>query len=191
MTERKATEARPRNAAATREAILAAARVAFTRDGYDGAGVREIAAAAGANQALVNRYFGSKEKLFTEAVASAFSIVELLPDTQEGFAQAIARYVLTKPKKQNGEFDPTLAMLRSAGNADAAELMKAGMDRDFVRPLAEWLGGEHAEQRAAMFVSVLAGLSVMRDVLRISALQTDEDVLVNILSALLAAALKP
>ncbi|HEV7965751.1 MAG TPA: helix-turn-helix domain-containing protein, partial [Actinoplanes sp.] len=58
--------ARPRNAAATRAAILASARRNFARAGYDGVGVREIAGGAGVTAMLVNRYFGSKEQLFAE-----------------------------------------------------------------------------------------------------------------------------
>ena len=54
---------RPRNAAATREAILHAALAAFSHYGYDGIGVREIAQMAGVTGVLVNRYFGSKEEL--------------------------------------------------------------------------------------------------------------------------------
>src|SRR5215467_11368748 len=65
----RSSNARPRNAAATRAAILASARQAFARGGYDGAGVREIAEGAGVTAMLVNRYFGSKEQLFGEVVA--------------------------------------------------------------------------------------------------------------------------
>ena len=64
---------RKRNAATTREAILLSARQAFARLGYDGAGVREIAAGAGVTAMLVNRYFGSKEELFAEAITAANS----------------------------------------------------------------------------------------------------------------------
>ena len=62
---------RTRNAAATREAILKSARKAFAAHGYDGAGVREIAAEAGVTAMLVNRYFGSKEQLFAEVIDDA------------------------------------------------------------------------------------------------------------------------
>jgi AcrR family transcriptional regulator len=54
---------RPRNAVATREAILHSALAAFSRHGYDGVGVREIARTAAVTGGLVNRYFGSKEQL--------------------------------------------------------------------------------------------------------------------------------
>lgn len=162
-------------AAATREAILQAARTAFTRLGYDGAGVREIAGEAGATAALVNRYFGSKEALFVEAVPSCFTMEGLLPQERDGFAEAISRYVLTKDKSASGGFDPTLAMLRSVGNAEAAALMRDGIERGVVTPVAEWLGGEHARCRAAMFVAVLAGVSVVRDVLALEPLKTEAE----------------
>lgn len=46
---------------------------AFTRYGYDGVGVRDIAQIAGVTAMLINRYFGSKELLFAEAVDVAFA----------------------------------------------------------------------------------------------------------------------
>ena len=64
---------RPRNAAATREAILNSAIRNFARAGYDGVGVREIASDAGVTAMMVNRYFGSKEQLFAEAVEVSFA----------------------------------------------------------------------------------------------------------------------
>src|SRR5215470_4763426 len=67
------TPVRRRNAAATREAILLSARRAFARAGYDGAGLREIAADAGVTAILVNRYFGSKEGLFAEVIAATMA----------------------------------------------------------------------------------------------------------------------
>src|SRR5882762_2656098 len=74
------TPARRRNAAATREAILASARRAFAAHGYDGAGVREIAAGAGVTAMLVNRYFGSKARLFAKAVAATMAEPIILAD---------------------------------------------------------------------------------------------------------------
>jgi len=72
------TPTRRRNAAATREAILTSARRAFARAGYDGAGVREIAAGAGVTAMLVNRYFGSKEQLFAEVLAATSAAPTIL-----------------------------------------------------------------------------------------------------------------
>ena len=49
---------------ATREAIFEAAADEFAAKGYELASVRAICAKAGANVALANRYFGSKEDLY-------------------------------------------------------------------------------------------------------------------------------
>jgi hypothetical protein len=47
-----AAATRPRNALATRAAILEAARACFTEAGYEHVGVRDVAARAGVNGAL-------------------------------------------------------------------------------------------------------------------------------------------
>jgi len=53
-----------RDAAATRRALVRAALRRFATDGYRATTVRRIAADAGVNVALINRYFDSKEGLF-------------------------------------------------------------------------------------------------------------------------------
>ena len=46
--------------------LLDAAEQLFSEHGFEGASVRDIAAAAGCNIAAVNYYFGGKDKLYTE-----------------------------------------------------------------------------------------------------------------------------
>jgi AcrR family transcriptional regulator len=55
---------RPRNAAATRAAILEAATGRFAAESYEQVGMRDIARDVGVDPALISRYFGSKEELF-------------------------------------------------------------------------------------------------------------------------------
>src|SRR3981189_566493 len=62
-------QVRKRDAAATREALLAAAGKLFAERGFDRTTVRDIAKLAGVNQALLFRYFGSKEGVFEEVMA--------------------------------------------------------------------------------------------------------------------------
>lgn len=57
-----------RRAAERREEIVAAAREAFVRSTYAGARTRDIAEAAGVNQATLFKLFPTKETLFEEAV---------------------------------------------------------------------------------------------------------------------------
>ena len=57
---------------ATRAAILDAAKKLFAERGFDAATVRDICTEAGANIALVSRYFGSKSELYAEVCRSLF-----------------------------------------------------------------------------------------------------------------------
>src|SRR5690606_17492801 len=57
----------------TAQALLAAARTAFSRGGYAAASVRDIARAAGVNPALVRYHFGSKEGLYRKVIDEAMS----------------------------------------------------------------------------------------------------------------------
>src|ERR1700755_1682533 len=58
------TRPRPRDPAATRQKLLAAARREFARNGLAGARVDEIALRAGVNKQLVYHYFGDKDALY-------------------------------------------------------------------------------------------------------------------------------
>ncbi|WP_407311636.1 TetR family transcriptional regulator [Pseudomonas sp. nanlin1] len=58
---------RPEGAAGfNRDQLLDAAELMFSNQGYAGTSLREIAAVASVNQALINYYFGSKYGLFEE-----------------------------------------------------------------------------------------------------------------------------
>ena len=54
----------------TREAIIAAAEGEFAEKGFELASAREICRRAGANSALLSRYFGSKDALYRIAQAA-------------------------------------------------------------------------------------------------------------------------
>ena len=58
---------------ATRARIIEAALQAFGEQGYDGAMTRDIAAAAGVQQPLINYHFGSKDGLWRAVVAHLFA----------------------------------------------------------------------------------------------------------------------
>lgn len=53
--------------------LVAAARAIFARDGFEGASVRDITAAAGANVAAVTYHFGSKEGLYHAVLQAVLS----------------------------------------------------------------------------------------------------------------------
>lgn len=148
---------RRRDAAATRAAILRAAREAFTEHGYDGAGVREIARAADVDTRLISRYFGSKEGLFAEVVDVAYEKSMMM--TPEANADA-ARQLLTGMDKVAS--DGLLLTLRSAANPRAAEIMRDSIERNYQRRLADALPGKDATGRAAVLIAICAGVMLNR-----------------------------
>jgi AcrR family transcriptional regulator len=168
---------RARDSAATRAAILTAARGQFAAVGYERAGLRDIAAVAGVNVALVARYFGSKEELFRRAVTDAFALGALLDGERPALGLRLASAVLQK--ESGGTLDPLLALLRSASTEPAASLLRASLDQGFIRPLADWLGDESAEVRAGLIAAQLMGLAVCRFVVGNAVLAGDPGVLLD------------
>ena len=168
---------------ATRTALLAGARRLFTRSGYDHVGVREIAATADVNAALVNRYFGSKLGLFTEVVAESFTVGDLLVGDRATLGDRLARY-LVRPRR--AAFDPTLVVLRSAASPEAGPALRAALADQVAAPLAAWLGGADGRERAGLVVSVLFGFALGRDVVGVPALADgDQEALAAHLGAVL------
>src|ERR1700722_17580007 len=51
-----------------RESLRSAAKKLFSERGFDGVRVKEVAAAAGYNPALINYHFGGKEGLYRECL---------------------------------------------------------------------------------------------------------------------------
>ncbi|MFC5754486.1 TetR family transcriptional regulator [Actinomadura rugatobispora] len=176
---------RRRDAAATRQAILDAAIAAFTRHGYDGVGVRDIAQDAGVTAMLINRYFGSKEQLFTEAVDVAFAPRTVIAGTGGELAGETARTLVARTAPDAEELGPFLLMLRSAANPRAAEIMREAIGRHPGRHLAEELSGGGTGIRAELMLAVQAGVWLMRSVLTTPALaDADPEELAQLIESL-------
>ncbi len=152
---------------ATRRALLDGARRLFSQHGYDYVGVREIAATADVNAALINRYFGSKLGLFEEAVGESFTIGDLLMGDRATLGDRLARY-LARPRRTG--FDPTLVLLRSAASPEAGGVLRDALAEQVAAPLADWLGAADAHERAGLVVAMLFGFALTRDVLGVSPL---------------------
>jgi AcrR family transcriptional regulator len=78
----------------TEERIKAAARIVFTKKGYQATKVRDIAAEADINLSLVNYYFRSKEKLFQFVMAEVVeklitTVIAILNNERLGLQQKI------------------------------------------------------------------------------------------------------
>jgi AcrR family transcriptional regulator len=150
---------RPRNAEATKAAILAAARGRFARASYDTVGIREIASDAGVDPALVSRYFGSKEDLFA-AVLNRPEKIERIGDLFTGdiatLSTRIADMIVEEPDDENTVED-FLIMLNSIASATAADMVRTTILERCDRPVAAMLTGPHTELRARMLGALIVG----------------------------------
>ena len=91
-----------------RAKILAAAERLFAEQGFDGVGIRQIAAAAGVNGAMIHYYFGNKESLHLGIIENAASTVRgliaeamssatTLEERLTRFVKAYATYIFSHP----------------------------------------------------------------------------------------------
>ena len=153
---------RRRDAAATRAAILEAAKAQFARLGYDRAALRDIAAEAGADVALIKRYFGGKEALFTEALKASFRSDRLRGWDRATFAREIATTMAGEAPSAEASTHGFQFLLRAATSPTTAPLLNVAVQERFLEPIREWLGGEDAQPRARVLAAVFIGCLVER-----------------------------
>src|SRR5262245_3671737 len=183
-----ASKHRPRNAAATRAAILNSAIRNFAQAGYDGVGVREIASDAGVTAMMVNRYFGSKEQLFAEAVEVSFTPPTVIAADSDSLARDAATALVARTNPGADPVEPFLIMLRSASNPRAVEIVRNGIERHVGRRLARQLPESGRYLRNEVMLAVIAGVFLMRRVIVTRGLnEADRDQLEHVLEAVFAA----
>lgn len=149
----------PRGAQGTRLRLLDAASELFAERGYERATVRDIAARAGANQALLFRYFGSKKALFGEVMARGGQ--EQLRTTP---AERLFEVALRGMLARDGEgADRSLEVcLRSIGGSDEIADALRGLGEEYADVLATLSTSDDGRLRADLALSWLLGIGLMR-----------------------------
>jgi len=158
----------------TRERIAEAARRLFAERGFDRTSVRAVAAEAGVDPALVHHYFGTKQRLFIEAVDFPIDAVRALEtlavDDAERVGERLVRFALQLWD------DPVvlprlLGVLRSAvTDPQAAALLARLFTRQGPIQLLRALEADQPDLRAELVGTQLVGLAVARHVLRVEPL---------------------
>ena len=168
------TAAKSRDANATRQLLVQAARRRFARDGYSDAKVRDIAADAGVNVALINRYFDSKEGLFEACISR---VGAELRTAEENDANAkdvgidhIVDSILTQlPGPAKGPFsDQLLLLLRSSGD-ERADQIRGTIFETFAANIAAAAGAapdgpdaDRLQLRAQVALAAALGMALLR-----------------------------
>jgi AcrR family transcriptional regulator len=184
------TARRRRDAAATRLALLGAARRLVAEHGVEGTSTRDVANAIGVNQALVYRYFGSKEKLLAEAVSTGMPV-------QDDLMEQVPLHVLPRvlldrvldatagKADQPGGFS---AWVTAANDETIRALIRERVDVAFGTQLAARLDEPDAALRAELFAALLTGIGFLREKVGTPALTgADRDTLGHYVDELAAA----
>ncbi len=148
---------RTRDADATRHALITAARDLFSGDGFDRTTVRGIADRAGVNQALLFRYFGTKEGLFAEAIrGDALALLDSVP-RHELLERTVE--VLFDPESAHIA-GPLLALLRGSSRVDVRD----EITEVYIAAFAELVDSPDradAMLRAQLFLAWLLGIALI------------------------------
>lgn len=169
---------RPASSPDAREAILAAARTAFARNGYS-TSLRGVARDAGVDPALVHHYFPERAQLFTAAILASPEGQELdasalidgvqhLPDSKQG--EALVRLFITQWDILGG--DRFAAIIRAAlGDGAVLARIREMVVAGIVTPVVARVAPDRVELRSQLVASQLVGLGVARWVARLGAVR--------------------
>jgi len=151
----------------TQAAILAAAQDLFAQAGYENTTIRDVAARASIDPAMVIRYFGSKDELFARAASIELHLPPLSAVSSDKIGATLARHFLEIWEGKESAKGMAI-MLRSATSNDFAAAKIREVFAGQVGPAIAALGSRAtAAQRAGLVSSQLLGLALCRYVLKL------------------------
>ena len=151
----------------TRASILEAARELFEEQGYETTTVRQIAAAANIDPALIIRYFGSKDALFSSVAEPDLRLPDLSGISRTELGVTLVSHFLDLWEGGGARAGMPTLLRSAASNEYAADRLR----RVFVEqvlPVITSAGPEaNAASRAGLVSSQLLGLALTRYVLKL------------------------
>lgn len=170
MTGRSGKGGRRPGSPDTRGQILDAARTEFARAGFGGTTIRNIAAAASVDPALVHHYFGSKQELFTAVLDPPADpraiVVTVLDQPPEKMGENLVREFLGLWDGPPGHRARVL-MASAVTDPGTGSLLRDFVLRRAVHPVLTAVATPRRERdlRAGLITSQLMGLALGRYVL--------------------------
>jgi AcrR family transcriptional regulator len=146
------------DAAVTKAAILAEARLQFGEKGFDRTTIRSVASAVGVDPGLVMHYFGNKNALFE--AASHLDIA--LPDMTGVAPGDVAGTLMPVFVQLWGPDGPLLPLLRAAASNRTAAHILLGVFAQLLAPALAPIAVDRAGERIAMIGAQMIGVAVAR-----------------------------
>jgi AcrR family transcriptional regulator len=158
----------------TREAILAAARERFAALGYDRTRIRDVAADAGVDPALVHYYFESKDRLFVAAMQLPLRPAEVvgpvLAAGVDGLGERIVRRVLEVWEDPVNRTALLANVQGASAHPGAAAALREFVRHEIVTRIASVIEADRPELRANLVASQIIGLAAARYVAQVEPL---------------------
>jgi len=151
----------------TRAAILKAAQELFAGQGYERTTVRDVAARAAIDPAMVMRYFGSKEGLFARATAFDLQLPDLTQVARHRIGATLVAHFLEiwEGARSNGSL---ISLLRAAASSDdAAAAIRTIFGGQVVPMLARVVPPAELPVRGGLVATQIMGLAVARYILKV------------------------
>jgi AcrR family transcriptional regulator len=153
---------RPRDSAASKQALLDAAQELFGLSGYEGTTTRDIGERAGVDPALIARYFGSKADLYIAALVAESQGDQPQSDFN-GFEETVKGLVTRVD--EHGLGPVTQALIRSDTSDQIRQAAQAHMTRRLVVPIVADManrGIDDPQLCSEVVVSALLGITLGR-----------------------------
>jgi AcrR family transcriptional regulator len=135
---------------------------------YEEVKLRDIAHDVGLDVAYVHRSFGSKEKLFTEVMSETAKHPRRITAAASGGDDLVA--ALTENVFKYGTVGFRI-FANSLSSPQARDVIRTAVVNDFIGPLAAKLPAP-ASERAELIMACLAGIQLVREVLRLEPLHS-------------------
>ena len=145
--------------------MLAAARRRFAGLGYERTTLRDVAADADVNVALIARYFTSKEGLFEACLSEPMPLlVSTRTSEGSGIAEALVAQLLDLPKTEDGLRNPLMLWLRGSGDEHSDALRTRAIEEtaDAILQAAGCEPTTEHRLRAQFVIALCLGIATVR-----------------------------
>ncbi len=149
--------------------LLQNARRMFAEGGYNHTSVRDIAAEAGVDPAMIRHYFGSKAELFRATMGWPFDPGQIATQIKSGDRSEIGERltrVFFGAWEEPDSRAPLLAILRGAAtHEESATLVRQFIQTRLYPQIAAVLEDPKAELRVDLAMAQLLGIAYLRHIL--------------------------
>ncbi|MEV6750999.1 TetR family transcriptional regulator [Streptomyces sp. NPDC051214] len=153
-----------RDAAATKAAIIRAARYLLARHAHADITLRAVAERAGVSAPLILKYFGNKDALFARVMSFEADAEALLDAPLADLGRHMVHHLLTGQAEHGA--DPVLRIVFAPLHREQGDTLRDNFRTQVVDRLGARLEGPDAGVRAELAVGTLLGLGVMYGIAR-------------------------